>query len=221
MALLEESKKIVGKVKANLNMYKDFFGGYMKYKDKIKASDKWMQKYADVKGLQLNPHKMYLSQLKIWLAENEDIYGQRICPCFEKTGDTKTDRKLTCPCTYAAKDIENHGTCHCNLFGKKDLTAQEWKEQEARIMREYRIPLKKVNETTIDTRNVPIDETRNMDVPDPVHQLKQALNQMQGSFTMIVEREQSAQNMVGFCELKKITASYEKAKDAYVVNIRR
>ncbi|WP_339061709.1 ferredoxin-thioredoxin reductase catalytic domain-containing protein [Tepidibacillus marianensis] len=210
----------MGKLKANLRMYKDFFGGYIKYREKIKKSDQWIQKYAEVKGLSVNPHKMYLTNLKIWLAENEDIYGQRICPCFEGTGDNKTDRQLTCPCTYAAHDIEVHGTCHCNLFGRADLTDAVWKEQEARIMKEYRIPLKKQG-NIVDTRNVPQDHYRGMDVPDPVHQLKQSLNQFDETFQLIVEREHSAKNIVGYCNLKNIESSYEKNEDQYLVTVKK
>lgn len=210
----------MGKLKANLRMYKDFFGGYLKYREQLKKADQWINKYAEVKGLSVNPHKMYLMNLKIWIAENEDIYGQRICPCFEATGDKKLDRQLTCPCTYAAQDIELHGTCHCNLFGRADLTDEEWKQQEERIMTEYRIPLKK-DGSIIDTRNVPIDEYRGMDIPDPVHQLKQALNQMDGNFQMIVDREQSARNIVSYCNLKGIVAFYEQTEATYLVSVKK
>ncbi|KXG44075.1 ferredoxin-thioredoxin reductase catalytic domain-containing protein [Tepidibacillus infernus] len=210
----------MGKLIANLRMYKDFFGGYIKYRKKINQASRWINKYAEVKGLSVNPHKMYLTNLKIWLAENEEMYGQRICPCFEATGDKKIDRQLVCPCTYAAHDIEIHGTCHCNLFGRKDLTEEQWKEQELRIMKEYRIPLK-IEGKTVDTRNVPIDHYRNMDVPDPVHQLKQALNQLDGTFNMIVEREQSAKNIIQYCKLKNIKASYQQKNDIYLVTIQK
>ncbi len=210
----------MGKLKANLRMYKDFFGGYIKYRKKIKKSDIWINKYAKAKGLVVNPNKMYLTNLKIWLAENEDMYGQRICPCYEKTEDKQTDRNLVCPCVYAAHDIEEHGTCHCNLFGKPELTQEDWNKQEQRIMTEYRIKLN-INGDTVDTRNVPIDEYRGMDVPDPVHQLKQSLNQFDSSFHMIVEREQSAKNIIEYCELKKIEASYHQEQDYYKVEVKK
>lgn len=208
----------MSKLKANLRMYKDFFGGYFKYRKKIKEADTWINKYANAKGLVVNPNRMYLTNLKIWLAENEDMYGQRICPCFEKTGDKVTDRNLICPCTYAEADIEEHGTCHCNLFGKSELTKDDWNKQEKRIMTEYRIPLK-ISGNTVDTRNVPIDKKRGMDVPDPVHQFKQALNQFDSSFHMIVDRSQSAQNIITYCKLKGIEASHEQKDGYYLVSI--
>lgn len=210
----------MGKWKSTIRMYKDFFGGYIKYRKKIKESDQWIQKYCDVKGLKTNPDKMYLTNLKIWLAENEEMYGQRICPCFEKTDDKQINRNLICPCTYAEHDIEEHGTCHCNLFGKADLTDEDWKKQSARIMREYRIPLN-IQGKTIDTRNVPIDSYRNMDIPDPVHQFKQALNQMDGTFHMLVEREQSALNILAYCKLKNLQASYEPEENVFRITVKK
>lgn len=201
-------------------MYKDFLGGYVKYRYKIKQYDRWMKKYAEANGLVTNPHRMYLANLKIWLAENEEIYGQRLCPCFEATGDEKLDRNLICPCAYAAQDIEAHGTCHCNLFGRADLAEKDWKKQDQRIMMEYRIPLK-IQGRTVDTRGVPRDGSRGMDVPDPVHQLKQSLQKMDGTFYMLVEREQSAKNMMGYCQLKDMPASYEREEDHYRVTIHK
>lgn len=211
----------MGDLKANFYMYKDFMASFIKYKERIKASDNWMQKFAKLKGLTVNPHKMYLTNIKIALAENEDIYGLRICPCFEATGDKNLDQKLVCPCVFVEQEIAEHGTCHCNLFGKKDLTDKEWGLQVARVMMEYNIPLLKVDETTIDTRNVPIDEKRFIEIPDPVHQLKQALFQLSGSFDMIVEKEQSAKNIVAYCKLKDIDAVYQKDSNFYLVHIYR
>ncbi len=208
------------KLKSTLRMYKDFFAGYIKYRQKIRQYDKWMKKYADAKELTTNPHRMYLTNLKIWLAENEEIYGQRLCPCFEATGDRSTDRNLICPCTYAPHDIEAHGTCHCNLFGRADLAEEDWRKQDQRIMKEYRIPLKTEGKT-VDTRGVPQDKYRGMDVPDPVHQLKLSLQQVSGTFHMIVEREQSARNIRDYCRLKGIQAGYEAKDGYYEVTVQR
>lgn len=210
----------MNKVKADVRMYKDFFAGYIKYRKNIKESSKWMGKYAKAKGIVVNPNKMYLTNLKIWIAENEEIYGQRICPCFEATGDKNMDRELLCPCSFAAQDIEDHGTCHCNLFGKADLTDMQWQTQQKRIMKEYRIPLK-IENRIVDTRGVDVDKTRGMDVPDPVHQLKQSLNQLGTDFKMIVSREKSAQNIVSYCKMKKIEASYQERENYFIVNIDR
>jgi len=209
------------KWKANFRMYKAFFGGYFKYRDKIKKMDSWINKYAKVKNLSVNPHAMYLTNLKIWLAENEEMYGARICPCFEATGEKKIDQQLVCPCTYAEHDIKEQGTCHCSLFGKADLTEDDWKKAEQRVMKEYRIPLK-ISNNTVETRGVPIEPYRNMDVPDAMHQFKQALNQIESyPFYMKVNSEQSAKNILSYSKLRNLNASYEQKSDHYLVTIKK
>lgn len=211
----------MGKWTANITTYLDVVRGYFRYKDKIKHSSQWLKKTAEVKNLALNPHKPYLTFLQIWLAENEEIYGKKICPCFEATGEDKADRMLMCPCSFSAKDIEEHGTCHCNLFGKKELTAEDWKKQEHRIRDKYLIPFKKLDEQTIDTRNVSLDTNRRLEVPSPVHQFKQAYNQLRGTFQVIVEREQSAKNILHYCNTRNLKAEYHPENDYFLVTINK
>lgn len=207
----------MGRWKANIKMYKEFATGYLKYLTQIKKADEWINKYAQLKGYRVNPHPMYLTNLKIWISENQEMYGTRLCPCFELTGDKATDRKLVCPCAYAAHDIETTGTCHCNLFGRGDLTDEEFAEAELELMKEYRIPLK-LNGNVLDTRDVPQDEYRQMDVPDPVHQVKQALNQIDKlPLEVIVEREQSARNLLQFAKLKGLQGEMEADADVFKV----
>lgn len=208
----------MGRIKARIRTYTELVTGYFKYKDQIKQYDSWIHQYAEKKGLVVNPHKAYVTNLKIWLAENEEIYGRRVCPCFETTGDNRTDQKLTCPCSFASQDIEENGTCHCNLFGTKELSDNEWRIQETRLMREYRVPLN-IQGKTIDARNVNQDPFRKLDVPDGVHQLRLALSTVGGTFKMIVEKEQSAKNIVNYCEKRNIPASYLQKGDAYQVTV--
>lgn len=207
----------MGRWKANIKMYKEFATGYLKYRTQIKKADEWINKYAQLKGYRVNPHPIYLTNLKIWISENQEMYGTRLCPCFEPTGDKATDRKLVCPCAYAAHDIETTGTCHCNLFGRGDLTDEEFAEAELELMKEYRIPLKLIG-NVLDTRDVPQDEYRQMDVPDPVHQVKQALNQIDKlPLEVIVEREQSARNLLQFAKLNGLQGEMKADEDVFKV----
>lgn len=209
----------MSKWKANVKMYKEFASGYLKYRRELKKADEWISKYAELKGYRVNPHKMYLTNLKIWISENQEMYGTRLCPCFEPTGDKPTDRKLVCPCSYAAHDIETTGTCHCKLFGRGDLTDEEFVEAEKELMKEYRIPLK-LQDNILDTRGVPQDEYRQMDVPDPVHQVKQALNQIQAfPLEVIVEREQSVNNLLQFAKLKSLRGEVKQDGDLYKITL--
>lgn len=210
----------MAKWKANAKMYKDFVGGYLRFRRDLKKMDSWINKYAERKGFRVNPHPMYLTNLKIWMAENQTMYGTRICPCFEATGDAKTDRKLICPCSFAEEDIAQTGSCHCKLFARGDFTDADFVAAEKELMKEYRIPLN-LTGNLLDTRGVPQSENRQMDVPDPLHQIKQALNQVSAMpLEVIVEREQSAKNILKFAELKKLKADYKPyEEEAFLVTL--
>ena len=210
----------MSKWKATTKMYTDFMKGYLRYRSDLKKMDQWIQKYADRKGFRVNPHPMYLTNLKIWIAENQEMYGSRICPCFEATGDTKTDRKLICPCSFAEEDIAKTGTCHCKLFARGDFTDADFVAAEKELMKEYRISLN-LKGNILDTRGVPKSNNREMDVPDPLHQIKQALNQIPSlPLEVLVAREQSAINILQFAKLKKLKAEYKPFEDAFMVTIR-
>ena len=206
---------------ATAKMYKDFIGGYLRFRGDLKKMDKWMDKYAEHKGFRVNPHPMYLTNLKIWIAENQTMYGKRICPCFEATGDSQVDRKLICPCSFAEDDIAKTGTCHCKLFARGDFTDADFIAAEKDLMKEYRIALN-LQGNVLDTRGVPQSENRQMDVPDPLHQIKQALNQVSSMpLKVIVEREQSAKNILEYAKLKGIQAVYQPYGEAFQVTIRK
>ena len=209
----------MSKWKTTAKMYKDFMKGYLRYRSDLKKMDQWIQKYAERKGFRVNPHPMYLTNLKIWIAENQEMYGTRICPCFEATGDAKTDRKLICPCSFAEEDIAKTGTCHCKLFARGDFTDADFVAAEKDLMKEYRISLNLVG-NILDTRDVPKSDNRQMDVPDPLHQIKQALNQVSSlPLEVIVAREQSAINILQFAKLKKLNAEFKPFEDAFMVTI--
>lgn len=177
-----------------LKMYRDFFAGWWKYRERLKRDERWIHKYAQAKGLRVNPHRMFYTNLKIWIEENRDLYGTQHCPCFEPSGDVALDRKLTCPCTFALSDIEAKGTCHCVLFGRGDLTDAEFAAAEAELQREYRARLN-LTGSRLDTRGQPKDQRRGLDVPDAMHQVKQALNAVTGDLVVWVDRESSVANL--------------------------
>ncbi len=184
----------MGKFKANLRMYGDFFAGWWKYRDRIKRNRNWVEKYAEAKGLRVNPHKMFYTNLMIWIEENRDMYGRQHCPCFEPSGDPALDKKLHCPCAFVMDDIATKGTCHCTLFGRGDMTDEEFEQAEARLTREYR-PKLNLTGNLLDTRGQPKDEHRGLDVPDAVHQVKQGLNAVSGDLEVLVDRQASVQNL--------------------------
>lgn len=179
----------------NTRMYLDFFKGAWKYRKEIKKDQQWMNNYVKKQGFKLNPHRMYLTQLTIWLEENKHLYGRQICPCFEASGDASLDKQLVCPCTFAAQDIAAHGACHCGLFGRGDYSETDFQQAEAKIIHEYKIPLKWQG-TILDTRGQTINSLRGLPVPDAMHLFKQARNERPAlDFEILTDREQSAKNI--------------------------
>lgn len=61
-----------------------------------------------------------------------------------------------------------------------------------------------------------------MDVPDPLHQIKQALNQIPSMpLEVIVAREQSAINILQFTKLKKLKAEFNPYEDKFIVTLQK
>jgi len=196
-----------------------FFKDYFKYKKDIKRQNKWINKYIEKKNYDINPNKMISTNLKIWLSEMEGIYGKRLCPCFDPSGGKENDKAMLCPCKYIDEEIEEYGTCHCALFGKKGLSEKDWKSSGKRLMEEYRVPLN-IKGNILDTRGMPIDKRRGMPIPDASHQLKSALFKLKGSeIKLIVATEQETFNLEKIAKYKKYTYKSEKTDEAFVVTL--
>ncbi len=203
-------------VKMMIAFVKDFF----KYKKDIKRQDKWIGKYTAKKGYDINPNKMISTNLKIWLSEMEGIYDKRLCPCFDPSGGKENDKAMLCPCKYIDDEIEEYGTCHCALFGKKDLSKEAWAASGKRLMKEYRVPLN-LKGNVLDTRGMPIDKRRGMPIPDASHQLKNTLLKFSGTdLQMIVATEQETLNLEKIAKYKGFGYKVQAQDDAYVVNLK-
>ncbi len=57
------------------------------------------------------------------LLVNRERYGYMTCPCRLACGDREWDEDIICPCDYRAPDVEEYGSCYCNLYVSK-----EWNE---------------------------------------------------------------------------------------------
>jgi len=198
-----------------------FVKDYFKYKKQIKKQDVWIKKYIEKKDYDLNPNKMISTNLKIWLSEMEGIYGKRLCPCFDPSGGKENDKAMLCPCKYIDDEIEEYGTCHCALFGKKGLSNEDWKISGKRLMKEYRVPLNLKN-GILDTRGMPIDKRRGMPIPDASHQLKSALLKHSGNeLKIIVATKQESFNLEKIAKYKSYTFKSEKYEnDAFIVYLK-
>lgn len=77
------------------------------------------KKYAEEKGISLNPNERLVIAVVEGLLDWEKRSGERYCPCRKVTGDKEEDKKIICPCVYHLEEVESMGHCHCNLFVKK------------------------------------------------------------------------------------------------------
>lgn len=203
-----------------LKMMYEFFRDIIKYRHELKKHDRWIRKYAEKKGYSINPHWMFFTNLKLWLIESEKLFGKRYCPCFEPSGDPEFDRKLICPCEFMHEEINQRGTCHCTLFGKKELTAKDYKKAEARLLEEYRGEIN-LKGRVLDTRGVPLDPLRNLPVPDPLHQTKRALSMVGVPLTVIVDRKAFAEHLTRLAAAKGLQAEVKEENGNIVVNINK
>ena len=80
----------------------------------------WARKYAKDHNYRLNPEEKKLLTVIRGLVRNEEKFGKRFCPCRIRSGDPEKDKNIVCPCIYHDKEIEEQGSCHCNLFFQKD-----------------------------------------------------------------------------------------------------
>ncbi|MDI6812911.1 MAG: ferredoxin-thioredoxin reductase catalytic domain-containing protein [Desulfitobacteriaceae bacterium] len=200
-------------------MYKEFMIKAWKFRQEIRQHQEWMEKYAAKRGYTLNPHKMYRTNLIIWLEENKRLYHRQVCPCFEASGEAELDKQLVCPCTFCETDVETKGSCHCGLFGRAEYTEEDFRDAEAKVMKSYRIPLKWQGDL-LDTTGQPKDALRGLPVPDAMHQFKQARNQRAAlDFEILCEEEQSAQNIKAYVLQEGIRADIRKLAEGWLLRL--
>ena len=53
------------------------------------------------------------------LLANKERYGYMACPCRLPSGEREADKDIICPCVYRAPDVEEFGSCYCNLYVSK------------------------------------------------------------------------------------------------------
>ncbi|MDD5194035.1 MAG: ferredoxin-thioredoxin reductase catalytic domain-containing protein [Candidatus Nanoarchaeia archaeon] len=74
------------------------------------------QKYADSKGINLNPNDKFADGILHGLLKNKKLKGEFYCPCRVQTGDKEKDKSIICPCEFNLEEIKAQGYCHCGLF---------------------------------------------------------------------------------------------------------
>lgn len=82
-----------------------------------------LKKAQEAKGYFFNKDKERVFELLGVLILNKERYGYMACPCRLAAGDRKHDKDIICPCIYRIPDVEEFGSCYCNLYVSKEWNA--------------------------------------------------------------------------------------------------
>jgi ferredoxin-thioredoxin reductase catalytic subunit/glutaredoxin len=89
-----------------------------------------LKKINEPKGYLFNKDKKRTLELIEGLIVNKNRYGYMACPCRLAADDRDFDKDIICPCDYREPDVEEYGSCYCNLY-----VSEDW--NEGRISHEY------------------------------------------------------------------------------------
>ena len=84
-----------------------------------------LRKVQEAKGYYFNKDKERTFELLENLVINKNRYGYMSCPCRLASGDREWDKDIICPCVYREPDVEEYGSCYCNLY-----VSQKWNEEK-------------------------------------------------------------------------------------------
>ena len=84
-----------------------------------------LKKVQEPKGYHFSRDKERVFELLEGLLLNKDRYGYTCCPCRLASGERKKDQDIICPCTYREEDVEEFGSCYCNLYVSKEWNRGE------------------------------------------------------------------------------------------------
>lgn len=86
-----------------------------------------LKKIQEPKGYFFNHDKARVFDLLKALSLNKERYGYMACPCRLAIGDKDNDKDIICPCIYRIPDVEEFGSCYCNLY-----VSSKWNENKIR-----------------------------------------------------------------------------------------
>ena len=72
------------------------------------------------KGYHFSKDKEKVMDLIEALLVNKERYGYMVCPCRLAQEELEKDRDIICPCVYREPDVEEYGSCFCNLYVSKE-----------------------------------------------------------------------------------------------------
>jgi ferredoxin-thioredoxin reductase catalytic chain len=86
-----------------------------------------LKKIQESKGYYFNIDKKRVFELLDALITNKERYGYMACPCRLASGIKENDGDIICPCVYRKPDVEEYGSCFCNLY-----VSTEWNQNKIR-----------------------------------------------------------------------------------------
>jgi ferredoxin-thioredoxin reductase catalytic subunit len=89
-----------------------------------------LKRVQEPKGYFFNNDKDRVIELLDALLLNKERYGYMACPCRLAVGDRSADKDIICPCVYREPDVQQYGSCYCNLY-----VSEAW--NEGSIAKEY------------------------------------------------------------------------------------
>jgi ferredoxin-thioredoxin reductase catalytic subunit len=84
-----------------------------------------LKKVQEPKGYYFNKDEERVTELLEALLVNKERYGYMSCPCRLASGDRELDKDIVCPCQYRTPDVEEYGSCYCNLY-----VSEAWNEEK-------------------------------------------------------------------------------------------
>ena len=78
-----------------------------------------LKKIQEPKGYYFSNDKERVFELLEALLTNKERYGYMVCPCRLAAGNREADKDIICPCEYRAPDVQEFGSCYCNLYVSK------------------------------------------------------------------------------------------------------
>jgi ferredoxin-thioredoxin reductase catalytic subunit len=75
-----------------------------------------LRKVHEPKGYYFNKDRERTLELLQALLTNKERYGYMACPCRLAANNRDWDKDIICPCVYRAPDVEEFGSCYCNLY---------------------------------------------------------------------------------------------------------
>lgn len=91
----------------------------------LKKLHEMLKRVQEPKGYYFNKDMTRTFELLDGLIKNKERYGYMCCPCRLASSDRIKDKDIICPCIYRVPDVEEYGSCYCNLYVSK-----EWNEDK-------------------------------------------------------------------------------------------